>query len=397
MIAIAQNYFIEVSIGDGPRSANFITKENFYSLAIQENTEMFVTTGILVLEDTGGYLLERMPLVSGESITLKITREKYLWTFKGVLMNFEPSSAAPTPGFSQALTLYFMDSRIKPLTQRTYTDGYEGDTAGFAQKLAEKVGAAGYDVKPSAVAGKWFMPNWTIAQGIRFLAEKSKIETGGYMYFWDRDGIFHFKPYSEFIRQSPVLKLDMNYIRKEGTTDTTVWSKDLKVFGTSLLSRGGRGRFTSVFDWNTGDFRELSVDLSKLKLKSNTNTLLLRDSDVETHNRLDIQSGRVDDNLTDKYHEADMEFRVLNMVNNLVVYDISCPGNMILKAGQTLELVKNSVYDQKTFDPILSGKWLITGVVHSIREDWYATRLILSRNGLNVTGGGLMKPSGGKV
>ena len=120
------------------------------------------------------------------------------------------------------------------------------------------------------------------------------------------------------------------------------------------------------------------LEMSALRLSSGN-------AQQKLNNFIKASKGGANNVANDIFIETYLKNRVaqIGLFKNTRI-EIAVPGDPSLVVGKTVEFVHFGVGENRTADPYLSGKYLITALRHSVKTDTYITLLELSKDSMSA-------------
>lgn len=396
---------------------NMFTEINIYE-DITQNT----MSGNLVVVDSLN-LISTVPFVGEEFVDLVFRSPQYTDNVTLSFQIYKISERYRTNDRTQTYTLHFCSVEQVQNFEMSISRPFDGEISNTVQQifLEDFATIKSLTIHPAKYPIKGVVPNWTPFKWLNWLAERSvDSETDGssYVCFENKKG-FVFSSLEKLSQQQPIAEyvVGINNLRDQTTgrqgyrkLDEAIKYVDSYVIKPSFdqISNRRSGMYNSTMytydiSTKTYDKKVFSYDQSfdkfghveSNKLISKTN--LVSDSElsalffVAKHSNL--YTG-----LTDNEHfEAWVQQRASLIASyHQQQIEITVPGDTNVNVGDTCVFRCPSLEptsDQRTEDPLYSGKYLITSIRHLIKPDQHEMTMELSRDSAknaieHISGGG---------
>jgi hypothetical protein len=409
MPGVAGVFEVDVSINGNPYP---LGNGQLISLRLHETALSLAPMAEITLEDRLNFLVELIPFTGTESIRIRLGRDEEDM-FDHEFFVFD-GSAAKSSTDSHRVTLSLISKSCLGMYYPSRYKGYPSST--ISGVVSDIVSALGLETDPfgfETTRGSYslFFPGWTYGQFLGWLAARARSaahSTAGFYVFVDLEGKLHFCS-PEFIKvQDPVATITpMDLTNEDKYEDTdlnqgpyTTYTTQLMLgtqgaYGVNLaysnfLSTGSRfvespmtvdGRQSSQAARPSSGFtshtRE-SVGSTVMKgLASNVSiqkAQLYPDSFV-------VDGGLITDSDNLELAEANQESMLLRAVNSLVSIQGMIEGDLLLRAGRSVEINAQSVYPKRIQNQTYAGKYVLERVTHQILPSFW-TQFVGFRSGV---------------
>jgi hypothetical protein len=367
-----------------------------------EDLYSMVNLGKITLFDRYG-LKEYGPLTGDERIIINygsdglITKEFRIYRIPSIEGVTEFNQTAKS-----AISLYFTDLYYNDLMMKKFSKSWKSGTLAsdivkdmMKNMLELEVNNSGINIERSSTKFKtdFCMPNWTVANTIRWISNRIIGTTGkyGYLLFSNSNKYLNFVTLDGLLKSSTK---DPN-IYKFDTTDINYENKILgwKVMGVdqSGIKELGGGQILG-FDPSTKSFLGLTKDEGFIYSDAIKKITALGNSSLFDGNYINNDSTKFNYacNLSG---ESDKEIIKNMYYNNFIrryslqnMIKIQVVGNDKRYAGMKLDMFWPSIDTKEVYNPMDSGMYLVKSVTHQfspMRSPVYTQVLVLIKNAYN--------------
>lgn len=408
---------IILSSGEVVSITNFLAELNLY-----ESVFMPCRSGNIMLIDGIG-LYDKLDISGNNSIRFKIQKSQNdvnFFEFYKEFKIYKVSDRKNTSSTSQTYILHFVNEDFVYSLQNKVSQSYYGPYSTIAQKILTNnlrvtnskpsKGKSGINyIYPTTVGKKFVMPNLTPFDSLNWLAKRSTSLKWGvpdFLFFENNDG-YNFVPVSYLWESPSRFTINAKPKNLSNTTDSAatefLGARSIKVLSQfNMLNNIKDGSYAGTFVGFDTFTKTISVqkldntfdstsshgnknsNLTDTKSKDNTDFTQMYDSRIviypfalpRTTQQYIKEKSPSDASVIDDTHKYIYQRRAFfsNFMQKRI--ELTMPGNFGLTCGSviTLEFPKFAVKEEgKSTDDTLSGKYIILGVRHIIRNKTHET------------------------
>jgi len=358
----------------------------------------------LVISDVAG-MLERIPLVGNESVSIKLRKAELETLFQLEFVIYKIANIQPISPVAKIYTLECVSQEYIDNVLTLTSKAYSGPTESVISSIlkndlnSKKV----VNVQPTSSLANIISAYWNPFYTINLLASRAIASKGGqpsYLLYESFDQQFHFKSLETLFSNQPV----MAWIARDPNMATTT-SSDSSMYRLSTIESY---KIESAYDIVEGVMDGLLggqlVDkdvLSKGCVVSNYNYLAAFNKPNSTpviskgvkgvdltkslpRRVIKYSSTRLSANGDGKNYKA-WALQRLSFIEQIdvVKLHLTVPGNSIVGLGSTVNVLINDAISADAGDKVsLSGKWTISAIHHRIKTGTYMMDVELIRDSL---------------
>jgi hypothetical protein len=370
---------------------------------IIDSMQKIATVIEIIIKDRGNNLLEMLPLTGKEVVTVGFGRDNQEYEEQDFsVVSFPTENLTSNSPEGSLIKLVLISKRAEILFDSVQTHWWKGICiSDVLLDICKKTGMDIGRIEKTKGIGNWFMPKWTYAQYIRYLAQiavSNDFGVAGFLYYANFFGELSFCSYDSLYSQTldeENRKYSQTLERDGESTTKQIFDVQMKNNYMNVLMQGGIGVYAPIFDYEKSVFSINEVTIETIKHGALTNWLLAEEENVGAKRM--INSVRKDGSIA--YEDtARAQSYVLQRLNAVVSMSVLVRGDSSLRTGEKVNVVLPSTSKEMIYNELYSGDWIVGGLCHyySIRAGFVLfTRMELFRNGLDITGiDGLVKPKG---
>lgn len=366
-------------------------------------------------------MIHAFKLAGNEKINLLIERIDPISKEKGIKRKFDleiyiaeiKDYSTPRPS-AKGYTLECISKHVHLNNSQLLKTSFEGNTSKLIKNIVKSNLSSEVDIRATSKGNiKGIYPRISPLQGISWLLRNSyDNDTPFYFYESPSEGlvltsyheILKSKPHNTY-NNNPMMQTSLEYTLAESFKEEQ--QKIIKIVSHLNISKLGaalKGAFRS--ELHKIDISNKTVNKAEYKIKKDDSNTLNKFSSLNEKmkiNNLPIQDYQNIKNYYisyntssfgsyDNYHKATDQSILKSQAHHhkldTVKQEIVIPGDFTLSSGKIVELdlIKNAditeemVTNDKFKDTILSGKHLVTGIIHHFGKDGYQMNVILKKD-----------------
>jgi len=258
--------------------------------------------------------------------------------------------------------------------------------------VTSQMGGSMNQIDPAKYKNEYIFPNWTPYQVANFLstvAISSAYNDPKYLFYECRDG-FNFVSLSHLM-DKPISHTMTATMFTHGATDVNRFN--IQTYASRALFDNAMNEFTGMYGNTFISYDKINKEFEETtqtytgswgKFKHVGENKLTKKFSESPKNRFQFMSINKEDNPGIYSHTDEWTKELLNRSNQPKnnVFTVTYTGNTSLKVGTTIEFdIKSTKDDGQNPDRMLSGKYLITRIKHTILKDDYTSVVEIVKDG----------------
>ena len=404
-------------------SGSIDIKDLILELNVYESIHSSNLYGNVTMMDSANHV-QNMPIIGQEDIEFTVqtdedTNTLDFTTFRGRI--YKVNNMVRTEERQQVYTMHFCSKETMTNQRARVKSAYEGSGDEIVSKIFKDVLKTNkfFNVEPSDLKVKVVGNNMKPFDFINMVRDRCRstiFDGSGYLFFENNAG-FHFRSYESLSNNAsgplpPVEKYIVQPASREADISEDMQSvieyritKNQDVLAASVSGLLASTHF--VYDLHTKSYVKIENDYNNMfENGEHTDEFPLftnmPEEEGEAKSMFDFREQRIDVSTRDtalhtqsatderNYNNHSNQKQLRNMIklsHDQLVAKVTVPGNSNLAAGDVIELHVPSYEpinpgDERVHDAFLSGRWIITNLVHEINSTRYTCTFDCVKDGV---------------
>ena len=402
-ISFAGDFEFSKATLTSPSGAEVSMLEMIHETVIFEDIfSPFITAEVLVEDHIGLY--HKFPILGEEILTLTLTdpgRQNGFIEFDFQVYKIKEFLAKGQRGFMYRLCLISFDA-IKDMNLRI-SKSYKGNASDIANQLVKKEGLQtekNFYVEPSIGQIQYISNYWQPIKNLKYLCNRTVAETSkspSFLFFENKQG-FYFYSLAALKGQDPVTSLHYSERLNQDADKSRHRVEKLYIdTGIDYIHRSQNGGFGSTVvyvDPTKKTYRYRYLDfMSAFEKQPRLNELPMSSETVARRYGstfdLNVAPTYVKPSVKNEFSEVWYQERLIELTSiKGFELQVEVPGDFQIAVGQTLDFFMYSGDAPKSddlnevFDPVISGRYIITAVAHHVSRTRHVLMLTLNKDSL---------------
>lgn len=402
-ISFAGDFEYSKAMLTSPSGAEASLLEMIHETTVYEDLfSPFITAEVLVEDQIGLY--HKLPILGEEILTLTLTNPDKASGYKEFdfqvykIKDFLPKGQR---GFMYRLCLISYDA-IKDMNLKI-SKSYSGNASDIVDRLLKKEGLRTEKkvfAEPSIGQIQYISNYWQPIKNLKYLCNRTVAESSkspSYLFFENKDGFF-FYSMAALKGQEPVTSLFYSERKDQSVEKSRHRVENLYIdVGIDYIHRNQNGGFGSTVvyvDPTKKTYRYRYLDfLEGFKNQPRLNELPMSSESVGRRYGstfdLNVTPTYVKPKVKNEYSEVWYQERLMELTSiKGFQIQVEVAGDFGVSVGQTIDfyMYSGDVPDSRdlneVFDPVVSGRYLVTAVAHHVSRSRHVLMLTLNKDSL---------------
>ena len=392
--SVNDDFYVGLTIDDGKEDNSLITQSVTSVSLIETMLSSSTYLNVKFMDGVGEIMYDKTIIPDNEfEVTYGINKEENsVSKFKLSKLSINQMNISDMDTFY--ITADMIHNKWESLFKKNESRSWKKKKySEVVEDIVKEIGIEVYDIEDTKEKYDVIQPNWTNAQMLKWLTNRSVNSEGigGYVYFFRLDGTFVFKSLHSLYGEPAVM--DMHFA---GTTRDKTGFTNLTIDNNYMptLNSGGFGIKYEHFDYDTKTYITGEKKITDIDERQLSDWYYI----PEKHNSPDklYYGGR------DMDTESVSENAILSSSNSVQRATVGLSGTTTLKIGDIINMIipisNKLIINNPMINQTHSGHWMIWKIVHmfDMEAETYETKLFISRSGINGEVNGLIQTPKGK-